>query len=142
MGFGTVARDAVVDRICVRTMVMAAPQQVQRMRVWYDSCRHRACPQCNGLARERWLAQMRSRLIDGAHHHIIFTIPHEFNVLWMIARAQMTQLLFAAVRDTLMELLGDPRHLGAIPGIVMALHTWTRSLALHPHIHALVLVAT
>lgn len=81
---------------------------------------------------------MRSRLIDAAHHHIIFTIPHEFNVLWMIARAQMTQLLFAAVRDTLMELLTDPRHLGAIPGIVMALHTWTRALALHPHIHALV----
>jgi hypothetical protein len=81
---------------------------------------------------------MRARLIDGPHHHIIFTIPHELNVLWMIARAQMTQLLFAAVRDTLMELLGDPRHLRAIPGIVMALHTWTRALALHPHIHALV----
>lgn len=107
-------------------------------RVWYNSCRHRSCPQCNGLARERWLEQMRARLIDGAHHHIVFTMPHELNVLWMVARGAMTQTLFGAVRDTLMELLGDVRHLGATPGMVLALHTWTRSLALHPHIHALV----
>ena len=25
--------------------------------VWYNSCRHRSCPQCNGLSRERGLAR-------------------------------------------------------------------------------------
>jgi hypothetical protein len=107
-------------------------------RVWYNSCRHRACPQCNGLARERWLAKMRSRLISCAHHHVIFTIPHELNVLWMLNTAVMMQALFAAVRSTLTQLLADPRYLGAQAGAVLALHTWSRALALHPHIHALV----
>jgi hypothetical protein len=35
-------------------------------------------------------------------------------------------------------MLGDPRHLGAQAGMQLALRTWTRALALHPHIHALV----
>jgi Putative transposase/Transposase zinc-binding domain len=107
-------------------------------RVWYNSCRHRSCPQCNALAREQWLSRTRARLVDCAHHHLVFTIDHELNVLWMLNTAAMMAALFGAVRDTLSTLLADPRYLGAQPGIVLALHTWGRSLALHPHIHALV----
>jgi hypothetical protein len=107
-------------------------------RVWYNSCRHRACPQCNGLAKEQWLERTRARLIECAHWHVVFTIPHELNVLWMLNTDAMMSALFAAARDTLLELLGDPAHLGAQPGIMLALHTWGRSLNLHPHIHALV----
>jgi hypothetical protein len=107
-------------------------------RVWYNSCRHRACPQCNGLAKEQWLERTRARLIDCAHWHVVFTIPHELNVLWMLNTDAMMSALFTAARDTLLELLADSRHLGAQPGILLALHTWGRSLNLHPHIHALV----
>jgi hypothetical protein len=107
-------------------------------RVWYNACRHRSCPQCNALARERWLEQMRARLIDCAHHHLVFTIAHEMNPLWMLNTTAMMRTLFAAARDTLAELLADPAHLGAEPGFVLALHTWGRALSLHPHIHALV----
>lgn len=107
-------------------------------RIWYNSCRHRACPQCNGLGRERWLSAMQARLLDCAHHHLIFTIDHQLNVLWRLNTATMMNALFGSVRDTLMELLGDARYLGARPGMVLALHTWGRSLSLHPHIHALV----
>ena len=107
-------------------------------RVWYNSCRHRACPQCNGLAKEQWLERAGARLIECAHWHVVFTIPHELNVLWMLNTDAMMSALFAAARDTLLELLNDPRHLGAQPGIMLALHTWGRSLNLHPHIHALV----
>ena len=47
-----------------------------------------------------------------------------------------------------MALVRDPRHLGATPGVLMALHlsacghaqagTWGRTLAFHPHVHCLV----
>ena len=107
-------------------------------RVWYNSCRNRACPQCNGLARERWLQRTQARLIECAHWHVIFTIPHQLNILWRLNTPAMMDALFGAARDTLLELLCDRRHLGAKPGIQLALHTWTRALALHPHIHALV----
>src|SRR5919197_4975521 len=50
----------------------------------------------------------------------------------------MTTLLFQAVRDTLYDLLADPQYLGAQPGIIAALHTWSQTLVLHPHVHCLV----
>src|SRR5262245_3965671 len=50
----------------------------------------------------------------------------------------MTTLLLQAVRDTLGALLADPKYLGAQPGILAALHTWSQTLVLHPHLHCLV----
>src|SRR3990170_1173137 len=106
-------------------------------RAFYNSCHQRICPQCQGLATERWLERQRARLLNCAHHHLIFTIPHELNALWCWNRAPMAKLLFGAVRETLMELLGDARYLGAKPAFLAALHTWGRSLSLHPHLHVL-----
>src|ERR671936_1005623 len=50
----------------------------------------------------------------------------------------MSTLLFQAVRETLFDLLADPKYLGAQPGIIAALHTWSKTLVLHPHLHCLV----
>jgi hypothetical protein len=50
----------------------------------------------------------------------------------------MTEVLFSSVRETLLTLLSDPKWLGAQPGIVATLHTWSRTLAFHAHVHCLV----
>ena len=107
-------------------------------RVWYNSCRHRACPQCAYLQTERWLARQRARLLACDHSHGIFTLPHDLNPLWLANVQVMTTLLFQTVRDTLCTLLADPQYLGAQPGILAALHTWSQTLVLHPHVHCLV----
>jgi Putative transposase/Transposase zinc-binding domain len=107
-------------------------------RIWYNSCRHRACPQCAYLQTERWLALQRARLLACDHYHVIFTLPHELNPLWLANVSVMTTLLFQAARDTLVTLLADPQYLGAQPGILAALHTWSQTLVLHPHLHCLI----
>jgi hypothetical protein len=107
-------------------------------RIWYNSCRHRSCPQCAYLQTERWLALQRARLLACDHYHVIFTLPHELNPLWLANVSVMTSLLFQAVRDTLGTLLADPKYLGAQPGIIAALHTWSQTLLLHPHLHCLI----
>ena len=107
-------------------------------RVWYNSCRHRSCPQCAFIQVERWLASQRARLLACDHSHVIFTIPHDLNPLWLGNVPVMTSLLFTAVRETLTTLLADPKYLGAQPGIIATLHTWGQTLVLHPHIHCLV----
>lgn len=106
--------------------------------IWYNSCKHRSCPQCQSLAKAQWLEDMQRLLLDCPHHHVIFTIPHELNALWRHNRSLMADLLFRSVRETLMKFANDPKYLGAAPGILSALHTWGRSLVLHPHVHALV----
>jgi Putative transposase/Transposase zinc-binding domain len=107
-------------------------------RVWYNSCRHRSCPQCAYLQTERWLALQRARLLACDHYHVIFTLPHDLNPLWLANVPLMTTLLFQAVRETLCTLLADPQYLGVQPGIMAALHTWSQTLVLHPHVPCLV----
>jgi hypothetical protein len=110
----------------------------QTERIVWHSCKHRLCPRCARKARNDWLDQERERLLPCAHHHLIFTLPHELLDWWRFNRAAMADCLFDAAAQTLTQLLTDPRYLGATPGMLLALHTWSRSLALHPHVHALV----
>jgi hypothetical protein len=107
-------------------------------RVWSNSCRHRSCPQGAYLQTERWLALQRARLLACDHSHVIFTLPHELKLLWLANVPVMTSLLCQAVRDTLCTFLAAPKDLGAQPGIIAALHTWSQTLVLHPHVHCLV----
>ncbi len=106
--------------------------------IHYNSCKHRACPQCARIQIERWLDKQRSRLIKCAHFHVIFTIPKQVNLLWVYNSTLLADFFFCAVRDTLFKMLENPRHLGAKPGLHACLQTWGRDLSLHPHIHCLV----
>lgn len=107
-------------------------------RMQYHSCRHRSCPCCSALPKARWVEAQQARLLACDHYHVVFTLPHELLELWSWNRALCVDALFRAARDTLITLLADTRHLGALPGIVMALHTWGRTLNRHPHVHCLV----
>jgi len=106
--------------------------------VWYNSCRHRFCPQCAQLQIAQWLERQRARLLSGDHYHVIFTLPSELHGLWLANVRRMAHLLFITAWATLSEVLGDPKYLGATPGMLAALHTWGQTLVLHPHLHCLV----
>jgi hypothetical protein len=47
----------------------------------YNSCRNRHCPKCQTQARERWLAARERELLTTSYFHVVFTVPHELNVL-------------------------------------------------------------
>jgi len=104
----------------------------------YNSCKYRMCPLCAYVQVQKWLEKQKARILDCDHYHVIFTIPHELNFLWPMNTKLLTNILFQCSRDTIFELLGDKKYLGASPGIIASLHTWTKTLLLHPHIHCLV----
>jgi Putative transposase/Transposase zinc-binding domain len=95
------------------------------------------CPQCAWGQVERWLAKQTGRLLACEHYHVIFTMPYELHALWRANVEVMSRLLFVSVQDTVLELLGDAQDLGARPGIIATLHTWTQTLVLPPHVHCL-----
>ncbi|MEN8173864.1 MAG: IS91 family transposase [Chloroflexota bacterium] len=135
-------REAVHAMLSCRTAVLGGHKQQcpdgHYTRIWYNSCKHRACPQCAYLKTAQWLEAQKARLLNCEHYHGIFTIPHDFNALWLCNTAVMANLLFNSAKHSLLDLLDDPKYLGARPGIIMALHTWGQSLILHPHIHCLI----
>lgn len=104
----------------------------------YYACGHRSCPRCAQRTRQQWVQAQLDKLLPCAHFHCVFTLPHDFLPLWRYNRAWINKLLFDCARTSLMELCADARHLGATPGLLMALHTWGRTLSLHPHVHCLI----
>jgi hypothetical protein len=102
-------------------------------RIQYHSCYHRSCPQCAELDRERWLATWKARLLECGHMHCIFTTPHDLIPLWRYNKSLFGSLLFRAATSALAELLGDEKYLGAVAGMLAALHTWGKMLIMNPH---------
>src|SRR5262249_11236100 len=107
-------------------------------RVWYNSCRHRVCPQCTQLQIAQWLERPRAWLLACEHYHVIFTLPRELNPLWLANGRELASLFFHAAWATLSEWVGDPKDRGATPGLIAALHTGGQTLVLHPPLPCLV----
>lgn len=109
------------------------------VRSHYNSCKHRACPQCRGLEMERWLRQQVARYALACdYRHVVFTVPHELIPLWRYNRSAFSNRMFQAAQETLLRLLQEEAPLGALPGMVGTLHTWGRSGIEHLHLHFLV----
>jgi len=104
----------------------------------YNSCRNRHCPKCQSLEQAKWIETRMDRVLPVPHFHLVFTLPHEINAIAMRNADFVYDLLFASASGALLRIAADPEHLGAQPGITMVLHTWTRDLQLHPHVHAIV----
>jgi predicted Zn-ribbon and HTH transcriptional regulator len=104
----------------------------------YNSCRNRHCPKCQAQARERWITARQRELLDTSYFHVVFTVPHELNVLALENPRLFYDLLFTATAQTLLEIASDAKHLAAEIGVIAILHTWGQNLLLHPHIHCVV----
>jgi hypothetical protein len=106
----------------------------------YNSCRNRHCPKCQALNQARWIEARIERILPVHYFHVVFTIPSELHSLARNNRAKIFALLFRSAADTLLTLAADPKWLGidAQLGITAVLHTWTRDLLFHPHVHCIV----
>ncbi len=109
-----------------------------KQRYVYHSCRNRHCPKCQTRAKERWLAARRAELLPVPYYHLVFTLPHELNVLAQGNPRELYTMLFAAVSETLIEFGRNPRWLGGEIVATLVLHTWGQTLTQHLHLHCLV----
>ena len=107
-------------------------------RIAYNSCRNRHCPKCQALARARWLDQQAQHLLPVEYHHVVFTLPAEVGALALANPAALYDLLMRSAAATLRDVAANPKRLGAIPGVLMVLHTWGQNLHHHPHVHCVV----
>jgi Transposase zinc-binding domain len=99
----------------------------------YNSCRNRHCPKCQTQARQHWLAAREQEVLPTAYFHIVFSVPHELNVLALENPRCFYNLLFAAASATLLEVAANPKRMGAEIGIIAILHTWGQNLLRNPH---------
>jgi len=104
----------------------------------YYSCMNRSCPKCQNDQAQAWLAKERNRLIAVPYFLLTFTLPKQLRTLARSNQKLLFNLMFAAAWKATKKLARDPRLLGGLIGALAVLHTWTRMLIYHPHIHFLV----
>ena len=104
----------------------------------YHSCKNRSCPKCHQDQTERWIEKQRGHLLPCSYFLVTFTLPAPLRALARSHPKIIYGLLMKAAADALQKLANDPRYLGARIGALAVLHTWTRAMLFHPHVHMLV----
>jgi hypothetical protein len=102
------------------------------------SCGNRHCPKCQNHATSQWIDKQQMKLLPVPYFMVTFTLPRELRSLVYYHQKSTYTLLFNCVVSTLKTFGLNPKHLGAEIGTTMVLHTNSRKLNFHPHIHAVV----
>jgi len=112
--------------------------QCGHQRFFYNSCRNRHCPQCQGLKQAKWVDKLACDLLPVQYFHIVFTIPSELNSIALANPVMVYDILFKAASQTLITLSKDRKYLNSVTGMVAILHSWGQNLMYHPHLHTMV----
>lgn len=102
------------------------------------SCGHRSCPQCQNHEATRWLERQRDKLLPVAYFMATFTLSAELRPLASRHPRAIYAMLFACAASTLKDFGLNQDKLGAAIGMTSVLHTHTRRLDYHPHLHVVV----
>jgi len=104
----------------------------------YHSCGNRHCPKSQGTQTERWLETQRAQLVPCPYYLVTCTLPQELRALAFGHQRTVYGILMRSAAAAVQRLAADPRYVGARVGCLAVLHTWTRAMLYHPHVHLLV----
>lgn len=112
-------------------------KKCQEFQYSYHSCRNRHCPKCQHEQTQSWLKVQQELLLPVPYFFLTFTLPSELRDLVRANQKILYSQLFQASAEAAQRLALDPRYIGGQIGLVGVLHTWTRNLIFHPHVHYL-----
>ena len=104
----------------------------------YHSCRNRHCPKCQDDRAQRWLTGVRARMLPCDHYLLTFTLPSQLRALAGAHQRLVYAALLREAAAAVQTLATDRDWVGGQVGMLAVLHTWTRTLEYHPHVHLLV----
>ena len=113
-------------------------QQCDEALYSYHSCQNRHCPKCQNHQANDWLQQQLGGLLPVPYFLLTFTLPKELRELARANQKAVYNILFRASAASLQQLAWDERFVGGQVAMVGVLHTWTRDLRYHPHVHYMV----
>lgn len=106
------------------------------------SCGHRHCPNCQNHETQSWVQRQLQKQIPADYFMFTFTLPAQFRRLAWFNQKLVYSLLFSCAWETLKLFCHNDKKLGGIPGAIAVLHTHSRELNFHPHIHIVMPNAT
>lgn len=104
----------------------------------YLSCGHRSCNQCQNHCTDQWLARQERKLLPVEYFMVTFTLPFELRALAKTNQKRVYSILFQCAVSTLKDFGLNEKGLEAELAMTAVLHTHTRRLEYHPHVHIIV----
>ncbi|MBT8429922.1 MAG: transposase [Gammaproteobacteria bacterium] len=99
------------------------------------SCGHRSCPHCQNHESQQWLERQLRKQVPAVYFLVTFTLPAEFRSLaWKHQRTLYAALIRSSWETVKTFTLNDPQLRGSA-GATAVLHTHSRHLGYHPHVH-------
>jgi len=120
-----------------RRMQVQCPQCEHQRRVPH-SCGHRHCPHCQAHESQQWLDRQLQKQVPAQYFLLTFTLPTELRALAWAHQDVLYDLLMRCSWETLHTFSHNDRQLQGTPGAIAVLHTHTRRLDYHPHVHLVV----
>lgn len=102
------------------------------------SCGHRACNQCQHHSTRQWLQRQEKKLLPVDYYMVTFTLPKQLRALAKAHPKTLYTLLFKCAVSTLTKFGINEPDFEAELAMTGVLHTHTRRLDYHPHVHMIV----
>ena len=99
------------------------------------SCGHRHCPHCQHHESQQWLERQLKKQVPAEYFLLTFTLPAEFRALSWAHQTVVYELLMRCCWETVRTFCQNDKQLRGTPGAIAVLHTHTRQLDYHPHVH-------
>lgn len=112
--------------------------QCQTQAQLYHSCGHRSCPRCQHYDTGQWLERQTQKLLPVEYFMVTFTLPRQMRSLVWHHQRQLYSVLFECAISTLKSFGLNDAALGGELGLTAVLHTHSRPLAFHPHVHIII----
>ena len=104
----------------------------------HRSCGHRACPRCQHHHASDWVSRQTAKLLPAPYFMLTFTLPAGLRPIAYAQPRCMYNLLFEVAMQALRRFANNHPDFGAEPGACAVLHTHSRRLEYHPHVHIIV----
>lgn len=122
-------------RTALAPRMLAHCSACDEQRVVPHSCGHRSCPHCQHHESQQWLERQLRRQVPGDYFMLTFTLPAQFRELAWRHQRTLYALLFECAWETVRTFSQNDKQLQGSPGAVAVLHTHSRRLDYHPHVH-------
>lgn len=99
------------------------------------SCGHRHCPHCQHHESQQWLERQIKKQVPAEYFLLTFTLPAEFRGVAAAHPGTVYDLLLRCSWETVRTFSQNDKQLQGTPGAIAVLHTNTRQLEFHPHVH-------
>ena len=99
------------------------------------SCGHRSCPHCQHHESQRWLERQLQRQVPATYFLITFTLPASLRALAWAHQRTLYDLMMRCGWETLRTFAHNDPQLQGEAGAIAVLHTHSRALEHHPHVH-------